>query len=115
MSRFKELAVSVTAIGDALRDIESLHQTAQTARAAFDRLHVVGHYGNQPRESEIPFAKVMTAAGEAMAKEVARKARSAALAAALATIHSHRAILCSLAAAATVELAEIARDAQEKG
>lgn len=67
----------------------------------------------KPHEQEIVAS--MQAAGKRRAHEIGRARRAAAVEKALGDIETLRAVLCQQAAAATVELAAITRDARERG
>lgn len=123
MKQFRELAKAISVISDALGQIDAaaLERAEKKAERALDRLKIhkdsAGYSYNDRdfNETDKALAAAMSKAGRAKALAMGQRERADQIARALGTIHTHRAILCSLAAAAVVELAGIARDAQERG
>ena len=112
------IALTASQLVGAVERLRKLEWTEAEALRDVQRLKIVrdgGSWSSEFTEGEKVFLSSMWAAVKRCAAEIGREKRAAALDAATDEIERLRAVLCQQAAAATIELAAITRDARERG
>jgi len=112
------IALTASQLVGAVERLRKLEWTEAEALRDVQRLKIVrdgGSWSSEFTEGEKALLPSMWAAAKRRAAEIGREKRAAALDAATDEIERLRAVLCQQAAAATIELAEITRDARERG